>query len=103
MGDFDSEISLFRKFGDLNMLNLLSLQAELMNLHFKLKWACEEEMNQIDEPDSKFEMADLPALSGFNFEKLMKSERDANGEETTYFFQWELILEIRAKLKEYSK
>jgi uncharacterized protein DUF6594 len=103
MGDFASEISLFRKFGDLNMLNLLSLQAELMNLHFQLKWACEQEMDEVDDPDSKFETSDLPALSGFNFEELMKPEQDENGKVTTYFAQWDIILQIRAKLKEYSK
>jgi uncharacterized protein DUF6594 len=56
MGRWDSEISLFRKFGDLNMFNLLSLQAELMDLRLELDQTCrsDDKINEVFNASRKY-------------------------------------------------
>jgi hypothetical protein len=95
MGGSHSNITLFRKFGDLNMLNLLSLQAELMHLRLKLKNTCE-----VEESDSfKLDNNDLPGIFAFSILHWGLTE---SGEEVITD-QGNVLLKIRAKLKEYSK
>jgi hypothetical protein len=133
MGSHQSGISLFRKFGDLNMLNLLSLQAELMHLRQELDWACKSD-DQINETfgasrkyafsfqamkdampkEVEYEDEDEEATNNVGHccecrSKARKVRQLAeitlsNGEVVlnARIDQWEIILKIREKLKEYS-
>ena len=76
---------IFRKFSRLNALNLLYLQAELIHL--------EKDLNDIAERD---EQAGLPHYAK-DWLSLSESERDGNSE------QWQKMLEVRKKLREYSE
>ena len=82
-----NETAIFRRFGELNMLNLLSLQAELTDL--------EIELQNIRDAD---EVAEDPArnLYAIDFHEMRKrgDERDDQ--------QWQMLLRIREKLQEYS-
>jgi len=82
-----SKIPIFRKFGTLNLLNLLSLQAEVLKLQLEFGWMCE-----VDDHDERRRLA-------FSFEELM--ETDSNGEPLHQ--QWRIFRQLRGKLKEYSK
>jgi hypothetical protein len=137
MGTWDSEISLFRRFGDLNMLNLLSLQAELMHLRLELDRTCrsDDKINELFNASRKY---------AFSFKAMQDSvpEDDTDQESTSPSVsedatsrnihccacmkkkdlppvqvrraddgkvvdnqrtdQWETILKLREKLKEYS-
>ena len=77
------ELALFRRFGSLNMLNLLSLQAELTHLK-----------KQFEEISSKDNLSGTGYSTSFRT-MLMYSPGDRPE-------QWRLLLEIRAKLTEYS-
>lgn len=72
-------MSIFRRFGDLTMLNLLTLQAELSNLEFEYRG-----VHLYNNEDEK-------GILSTSVAKLMDS-----GD-----YQWELALQIREKLKEY--
>jgi len=87
MGPY-SGMGIYRRFAELNARNLLYLQAELLNL--------EEELDTLTLADrySPFKANRRYAKS---VKKLIQSrEADGSG-------QWHKILEIRAKLKEYSE
>ena len=84
-----SSIAVFRRFMPLNVRNLLCLQAELVYLESDLKYlVAKDAASGIDEK-SDYQ---------YSIETLMKSPADPD-----HYTQKEKTLEIRAKLKEYSK
>lgn len=82
------EMGILRRFGTLNALNLLYLQAELIEL--------ESELQEIAGKDVK---SDIPFRSDFAHDWVLLSKPIGNGDEK----QWQKVLQIRAKLKEYSE
>jgi hypothetical protein len=82
------EMAMFRRFGRLNVENLLYLQAELVQL--------EKELADLAKPEQQPCHPNAPKYRS-NWSYLRHSDRDGHGE------QWQKILEIRSKLKEYSK
>lgn len=81
----NKEIAVFRKFDTLNMLVLSSLQAELLDLQHKL-----EDQILRDEHSEKRTLRETSKY----FRQMWQADSDSQ--------QWELLLEIRKKLKEYS-
>jgi len=83
------EVAIFRRFGTLNARNLLYLQAELIDLEDRL-----EEATRLDEEASNLgrQRYDRDWLS------LNESVTTPDGNPQ----QWNLVLKIREKLKEYS-
>ena len=81
------ETAIFRRFTELNMLNLLSLQAELTDLEIQLQNIRNED-----------EVADdaVRSLYAIDFHEMREhgDERDDQ--------QWQMLLRIREKLQEYS-
>lgn len=88
MGSYP-DVALFRKFGDLNAQNLLFLQAELTHLEEKLKFLRFDELRSED-PKALQRQQSWWSLSG---------NADDDEEPSQ---EWEIIREIREKLKEYS-
>jgi hypothetical protein len=80
-----SEMAIFRRFGNLNRLNTLHLQAELMHLEDKYY-----KLAEWDEKNSS------RAYRSRDWWSLTQPDREGKKE------QWETLLEIREKLKEYS-
>lgn len=80
------EYAIFRKFGNLGMLNLLHMQSELMHL--------EEKYHQLADDDEK--NSDIPYRSR-DWWSLTRGDCDGKSN------QWDLLLEIREKLNEYRK
>ncbi len=78
------------------MLNLMSLQAELMDLSDDFREICKED----DE-----EIAPLAARKyAYSFRDLRDSAtKQGTGTEQVHFHQWQRLQELRQKLKEYSK
>jgi hypothetical protein len=98
------DMAMFRRFTKLNMLNLMSLQAELMEL--------ETEFSAIWDSD---EMSTQNHSFSLNF-KLIRGERQPLSlcDDTTHKEdsdkpkyrserQWEILMAIRTKLNEYSR
>jgi hypothetical protein len=83
MGKSDN-LAIFRRFNDLNMLSLLDLQAEIQSLREQLYTQCEEDSSQGREFST-------------SMKKLRESRQTKNSE------QYELLLKIRARMKEYSQ
>lgn len=83
----NTEVAIFRRFGSLNMFNLLFMQAELMELERKFTTAC------LDDAAS-----DINAVKEYcrNFVKLRKSDQHENKD------QLQLLQTIRQKLQDYS-
>lgn len=81
--------AIFRRFGPLNVRNLLCLEAELVYLEADLKYLIAK-----DAAAGLDEKGDYQ----YSIETLMKTPPDPN-----CYTQKEKTLEIRAKLKEYSK
>jgi|SRR5450432_1275086 hypothetical protein len=79
------ELAIFRRFGTLNLQNLLYLQAELTHL--------EEDLEELVEKDQT-ELSRLFYTK--HWYSLAHSEDDEEKE------QWDKVLQIREKLKEYS-
>jgi hypothetical protein len=131
MGLWDSEISLFRRFGDLNMLNLLSLQAELMHLRLELDKTCrsDDQINELFNASRKYAFSFKAMQDAVPKESSSSDSADAthgttncctcqkkrdlsptrvtradngNVEYNWRTHQWKTILKIREKLKEYS-
>ena len=82
------EMGILRRFGTLNTLNLLYLQAELIEL--------ETHLQEIAGRDAK---SDVPFRSDFAQDWVLLSSPSGNGDEE----QWQKVLDVRAKLKEYSE
>ena len=85
------EVAIFRRFGALNAQNLLYLQAELASLEKDL-WACAAEDNASNDPDRAVHSTDWYTLSQ---SVTGGSEKEGSGR------QWQTVLEVRKKLKEY--
>lgn len=88
MGDMP-ETAIFRRFGFLNAQILLYMQAELVSL--------EDRLRRIQARDN--EASGSRSLYAKNWFFLGNSKYQDDGDER----QWELVKEIREKLKEYSK
>jgi hypothetical protein len=88
----------FRRFGDLNMLNLICLQTELLKLRGKfyasLSDGTEERFRAMD----KKSLNDMKFVQGIELDSLL----GAGKEEDLYRIK-QTLLEIRLKLKEYSE
>jgi len=84
----EESVAIYRRFHDLNTLNLLSLQAEILNLRKRIQTLCQGDDESGDPALEKF--------SGY-FLMLHKSLGRSNHE------QYLMLLEIREKLKVYSK
>lgn len=82
-----TETAIFRRFGQLNMLNLLSLQAELTDLELQLQYIRQEDQAS-DDP--------LRMLHTIDFWELRPSRKAGDD------LQWQTLLNIRRKLQEYS-
>lgn len=85
MGVFP-ELAVFRRFGDISARNLLCLQAELPLLHNNLL-----EVERLD----KKTKGHIYAKNFYELFKLREVKEDRE--------QWDLILRLREKLKEYGK
>jgi len=84
------EMAILRRFGSLNALNLLYLQAELTHLEAALE----------KEIQADFESGTRPReIYATHWESFCDSATAEGGNPT----QWNLMLQIRGKLKEYSK
>ncbi|KAI0529930.1 hypothetical protein GGR58DRAFT_525637 [Xylaria digitata] len=84
------EMAAFRRFGSLNALNLLYLQAELIGLENKL-----QKQAKTDAESGHFERS----IYHRDWQTLAESVATENGNST----QWRTMLEARDKLKEYNK
>jgi hypothetical protein len=82
----NSEMAIFRRFSTISNQNLLYLQAELVELEFDLA--------QLVKEDQKPGHPNRPRYAK-DWWYLSHSGRDGDGA------QWQKVLEIRAKLKEY--
>lgn len=101
------QLAIFRKFGSLNMLNLLSLQAELTRLEKKLKATVKSDDKSVGEA-SKYSTSFLAMLQQTDLSAADQSEEPGDPPEKPEQSglmpaQWRVILEIRRKLDEYSK
>jgi len=83
------ETAILRRFGSLNALNLLYLQAELTNLENAL-----QKEAKADAESGHFDRT----LYNRDWQSLSESVTTENGNPR----QWELILQVREKLNEYS-
>jgi hypothetical protein len=104
----DSPFAIFRRFGQLSMLNLLSLQAELMELQAELRYLCKTDDSSNDPLRTKFAYSFLEMRE--NYEAIRAArlvDHQSHGHTSTPKDpapqQYELILKIRDKLKEYSE
>lgn len=88
MGQYP-EVALFRRFNSLRASNLLYLQAELVSLEKDLRTYAQQDEQSQDEL-RKMYSKDWSVLSQPN-------------SEGCHGHQWQIILRIRAMLKEYSK
>lgn len=91
------EVAIFRKFSTLNAQNLLYLQAELVYLESKLQqYATEDRVAGLAAESTGGEGADKLK---YETDWYMLANSDDEDEDS---LQWQMVLEIRAKLKEYS-
>jgi hypothetical protein len=81
-----SELAIFRKFGDLNMLSLLHLQAEIMHL--------EENYHKLSKSDKESSSRAYRSQDWWSLTQL-----DCDGKRE----QWDALCELRKKLREYSR
>ena len=84
------DLSIVRRFDALNAQNILYLQAELMMLEERLRKKHLEDCAS-DEEEKRW--------SAHDWQTLQRVGQDSGGSET----QWEIFLQIREKLKEYSE
>jgi hypothetical protein len=99
MAEGKSPHPIFRKFGELNMLNLLCMQAEIMKLRKFLVDTCKRKHEEIVEEGKD-------GVYPFNFANIEQEWRNReNLEEYDEIgaLQWETLLDLRAKLKDYSE
>jgi hypothetical protein len=122
MAKTGSPFAIFRKFGQLNMLSLLGLQAELLLLQNKYRAHCQESargaygerakqfaysfnelmMSQEDVKEKiEEERSENPSADERPVD-LQQLEPDLWTENEKYNDQYKVLLEIREKLKEYS-
>lgn len=84
----NTESAIFCRFSTLNVQNLLYLQAELTNLQRKLR-----EQEAVDN------RSDVGNKKNYARDWYWLSKSKADGDEE----QWQLVLSVREKLKEYSE
>lgn len=84
-------LGMFKQFSVLNMLNLLYMQAELLTL--------EDELKVMTLNDHRGPAGSIRTLYAKSAKRLRDSSGSADPKERE---QWEKVLEIRLKLKEYS-
>lgn len=85
----NTDVAIFRSFGTLNMLNLLGLQAELVDL--------EAQLSDIRQEDDTSDNANRMMYSERFW--LLRQSLEEDGDDV----QWQMQLSIRKKLVEYSK
>jgi hypothetical protein len=83
-----TNLMIFRRFNNLNIFNLLSLQAELVDLEEQLKERWEDDDTSTDESEQQHS----------NYFKLIREPTDTQENKE----QWKLILRIRDVLSKYS-
>ncbi|KAM3078035.1 hypothetical protein ACMFMG_002666 [Clarireedia jacksonii] len=88
MGRYN-DVAIFRRFRTLNMLNLLSLQAELVDLEVKYRQACSEDDGNLTNDDARNLTKDFLALR----------ESGTHGNTA----QLDYLGDIKKKLKEYNE
>jgi hypothetical protein len=81
----DKSIAIFRRFDELNLLNLLSLQAEIFDMQRHFQFQCKQDDESKD---------DMRANLSQYFHQLR-----ASGDSE----QYRMLLDVRVKMKEYSK
>jgi hypothetical protein len=101
------EVAIVRRFASLNMQNVLYLQAELVHLESRLREIEEEDKKSGDEnkKDRDFDWFQLSSLvdgpvTGGN---AAGNGRPGTAGPKQATKRWAIVLEIREKLKEYSK
>ena len=83
----DNSIAIFRCFDYINMLSLLSLQAEIIDLQGHFRYQCQLDDNSLDVDEKSYSQW---------FLKLQESQgSDAD--------QYRMLKELRGKVKEYSE
>ena len=82
------DLAIFRRFSVLNSRNLIFMQGELTHLEAALETIATEDRKSQDPQRADFE---------YSISTLMGPHTSAHGHE-----QWDKILEIRGKLKDYS-
>lgn len=87
------EVAILRRFGAMNAQNLLYLQAELV--------ALENELRDDADQDSASDDRDRERYSRC-WDLLSRSDDNGSGGDETVGQQWQTMLRIREKLKEYS-
>ena len=85
------DTGILRRFGTLNMQNLLYLQAELIKL--------ESELHELAKTDSDQGKSGNRVRGWYSKDWISLSNYYGSTDET----QWQKVLQIRRKLKEYSK
>jgi ribosomal protein L29 len=94
--DKDEGTAIFRRFGDLNMLNLLSLQAELLKLRSDLKAMCVQKTMEIEDDAQGY-------LAAYSLPSRQQEQEADDVVKRKAKERLELQIHIREKLKEYSK
>ncbi|RDL37957.1 uncharacterized protein BP5553_05390 [Venustampulla echinocandica] len=82
----DANIAIFRRFQELNMLRLLSLQAEIFDLQGHFQFQCQSDDSSNDPLEVQYSRY---------FLELRKSGKSASGH------QWQMLTELGIKLDEY--
>lgn len=88
----------FRRFGDLNMLTLISLQTELLNLRGKLYASLCDVTEEPRGAKDKDGSNNMRFRQDIDFDRLLSAVK---GEDL--YRAKQTLLEIRLKLKEYSR
>lgn len=87
------EVAILRRFGALNARNLLYFQAELVALEAELKGFADQDSASDNEDRKEYSRC---------WDLLSRSDDNSNGGDETDGKQWQTMLRIRGKLKEYS-
>ncbi|CZT41145.1 uncharacterized protein RSE6_00845 [Rhynchosporium secalis] len=89
----EKDIAIFRRFSKLNMLNLMSLQAELI--------ALEEDYDVVWDADEKDATRRVFSVS-FNTLRTARADTPDDNSEAYIERQWQILMAIRNKLNEYN-
>ncbi|KUJ07164.1 uncharacterized protein LY89DRAFT_725999 [Mollisia scopiformis] len=93
--DKDEGTAIFRRFGDLNMLNLLSLQAELMKLRNDLQESCVQNATEAEDYARGY-------LNAYSLPSRANEEETEASIEKKEKEKLQLLISIRNKLREYN-
>ena len=83
-----NDVAIFRRFKNLNMLNLMSLQAELIDLEAQYRRACSEDDTNVNDPMAQ------------QYSKIFAALYDSDN--TGNHVQLDLLKQIRKTLEQYS-